>query len=135
MSHEIKVAIEVKDLKAFEQAIVELGGRFHKGQRTYTKYREQAPCDHAASFPGINYQIGLKANDASKRSFSPVWDTYGYGQSQNDGHKLVERCGPNMGRLKQTYGLRVAENAARKRGHTTRRKQKADGTVQLVIGG
>lgn len=133
MSHELKGQIEVKDLKAFAKAIVELGGIFHKGKTTYMMYQGAQPCDHAASWTDVNYEIGLKAE--ADKSFSPVWDTYGRGNGRHDGRKLVERCGENMGRLKQSYGLHVAEAAAKRKGHTTRRKQKADGTIQLVIGG
>ena len=39
MSHELKGQIEVKDLKAFAKAIVELGGIFHKGKTTYMMYQ------------------------------------------------------------------------------------------------
>lgn len=133
MSHELKGNIEVKDLDAFAKAVQELGGTFHRNKNRYTMYQGEMPCDHAASFPGVNYQIGLKEMPEKRGTFEPVWDTYGYGR--HDGHKLVEKCGPNMGRLKQAYGLQVAERAARRKGHTTRRKQKADGTIQLVIGG
>jgi hypothetical protein len=133
MSHELKGEIEIKDLVAFAKAIEELGGRFHKDKTTYMMYKGAQPCNHAASWSGVNYEIGLKAE--ADKTFSPVWDTYGYDSSPlHDGHKLVEKCGVNMGRLKQSYGLAVAEKAAKRKGHNTRRKQKADGTIQLVIG-
>lgn len=140
MSHEIKGQIEVKDLEAFAAAVKEIGGCFHQGQRTYTMYQGKQPCDHAASFPGVNYQVGLRANPEKRDTFDPVWDTYGNGRTGldgrvHDGQKLVERCGEQMGRLKQAYGLQVAERTARRKGHRTRRVQKAGGTVQLVIGG
>jgi hypothetical protein len=134
MSHEIKGTIEVKDLTAFAKAIKELKGRFHKNKRSYTMYKGQMPCDHAASFEGVNYEIGLKEEPTKRGTYTPVWDTYGSG-GRHDGNKLVERCGAGMGKLKQNYGLHVAECAAKRKGHTTRRKQKADGTIQLVIGG
>lgn len=134
MSHEIKAQIEVTDLKAFEAAITELGGTFHRGQKTYRMYQGRIGCDHAASFPGINYEVGLKANPQKPNVFDPVWDTFG-SNGQHDGQRLLSKLGPNMGRLKQAYGLQVAERAARSKGHTTRRKLKANGTVQLIIGG
>mgnify|MGYP001774035533 CR=1 FL=1 len=134
MSHEILGQIEVKDLEAFAAAISELGGTFHQNKRSYTMYKGELPCDHAASFPNVRYGIGLRKREKSP-AYDPVYDPFGYDGSNHDGHKIVEKCGKDLNRLKQHYGLHVAERAARKKGHTTRRKQRANGTIQLIIGG
>lgn len=97
MSHITAVAVEgvegesgVVDLDSFATAVAELGGEFKRGQKTYACYSggwvgDTAPpagwdpsmwgkCDHAASFPGCKYEIGLVPLDGTYRI---MFDYYG----------------------------------------------------------
>lgn len=100
MSHISEIAVkgvegeaDVVDLDAFAAAVESLGGTFHRGRRTYRCYPggyvgDTKPpawwnrsmwekCDHAASFPGCDYDVGLVQVGAAYKVVLDYWSAGG----------------------------------------------------------
>lgn len=82
-------------------------------------------CDHAISFPGCDYEIGVRATDDGK--FSLRYDSF-------DGN-LELKIGTNAGRLVQHYGVHRAVKEAHRKKLRTKRVQLANGEIKLVVEG
>jgi hypothetical protein len=142
------VDIKIRDLDAAEAAVKRLGGTLVRGQKTHRWYgkflndwgsqdaavnrrdpKTFGTCDHAITFPGINYEIGLCAE--ADGSFTAVYDTYGSGGT-NDGHALTAKCGGNgLPTLKNEYAAAVSTRVMARKGFRVTRTVGKNGAIVL----
>jgi hypothetical protein len=136
MSHVTSIDIEIRDLDALESAVGELGAAFIHGRTTYNWYGRHVgdyplpagftqdqlgKCEHAIRLPGVNYEIGVVKNPVKEGTFTLLFDFYGQ-SGAHDGEKLRKHFGDGLSRIKQMYGVHVAEKAARAKGWIVSRK-------------
>lgn len=146
MSHITTIAIEISDLDALKASVKELGAEFIEGKTTYEWYgrsvgdyplpkgmtKEQlGKCSHVIKVPGVRYEIGVVRLPNGK--YTLAYDFYGYDDSSHDGHKLLQKFGPNCQRLVQMYGVQKATREAQKKGHRVTRQITSDGSIRLSI--
>lgn len=130
MSHVARMEIEVTNLKALARAAVRLGGTMVLDQQTHQGYYgAKEKCDHAITFPGCKYEVGVvKLIGRAQESYALQWDSYE--------SALAEKMGGHGGNaLIQAYGVEVTIEAmmldgASLIGETVR----ADGVVELEFG-
>ena len=121
MSHISKIELEVKDLTLLSQACAQMGLCLIRGQKHYKWYGEQAPCDHAISVPGADYEIGvIKADDRYELNC----DYYD--------RSLEKAIGTNGGLLKQAYAVAKTKIEARKKGYSVLEKRTETG-IRLCV--
>lgn len=124
MSHFTTVETQVRDIGALRKACTEMDlvltdnamARGYGAQKTRGEYviRLKGP-----------YDIALNREHNGSYGLTTDWWA---------GH--VEReVGKEYGRLLQLYAVHKTQIEARKRGRTCRRKQLADGSIKLVLGG
>lgn len=124
MSHFTTVETQIRDIGALRKACTEMGltldpNTTARGYNT-NKHRGE-------------YVIRLKGpyDVALNREHN---DSYGLTTDWWDGH-VEKEVGTNYGRLLQLYAVHKTQIEARKRGRTCGRKQLADGSIKLVLGG
>lgn len=143
MSHVADVDIKIKDLEAAALAAKAVGGELKLGQKTHKWYgqfmndwnsqdaaaKRRDPktfgkCDHAITFPGIDYEIGLcKETDGS---FTAVYDNWGSGK------KIADACGGlKLPKLKDEYAAAVSTRMLARRGFRVTRTTGAKGEIVL----
>lgn len=148
MSHVADVDVKLLDLDDVEAAIKPYGGTLIRGKKTHRWYgrfendwqdqraavnrRDPATfgkCDHAISFPGINYEIGLCRN--ADGSYTPVYDSYG-NYSTHDGQKLEQLLGVGLTKLVDEYGCAVTLRMMAMEGFLAERVVDANGDILAV---
>jgi hypothetical protein len=133
--------VKFKSLAGLEAAAGRLGGQFLKGQKSYKWYghwvgdtpmsegineKDLGKCDHAISFPGASYTVGVCK---TKEGFELRWDYWGSGG-------LLKHMGDQKGkRFTQAYGVETAKLEARRLGHKVLGERKLkNGKVKLILG-
>lgn len=118
MSHVAYVEGEVKDLDALDEALLkfpEAKAALNRNQKVFRGYgSERAPCLHAISMQGMNYEIGLRLKNAADP------DTYQFAADFYSG-ELTRAFGPQLVHLRNEYMAVVAENALRQQGYMVTR--------------
>lgn len=111
MSHLAKIEMKVKNLDSLAQASKNLGGVFNKNQTEFKWYSiEKGKCDHAISFKGASYEIGV-IKEGSVYNLS-LDNFYSGG--------LPKFVGNNAGLLKQEYNSVETKRAAMLKGLSTK---------------
>lgn len=132
MSHVVRMAVKITSLSAAKKAVARLGGVFYEGQKTHRFYgRGQGKCDHAFTFPGCEYEVGLLKLDSgpSVEEYSLAWDPF---------ETALERAmgGWEGSAFKQAYGLEVAIEQMAAEGNVLMGEHvMADGVVELEFAG
>ena len=143
MSHVADVNLHITDLDALETAVREAGGELHRDQRTHRWYgrsvggatstrdpRTFGKCEHAISFPGIQYQIGV-VKHPSGTGFDLAYDNWG-NDGQHDGQRLEKKIGgPEAPVLRQGYASAVVRRELSRKGYKVSVTRRADGTVRV----
>lgn len=145
MSHTTAIkAVKIQSVSALRSAIAEMA---QKGMQISLKenahprayFNNQAGmglADFVVEIPGAKYDVGLyKQEDGS---YEARTDYYGGTVAQVLGAtptKPEYADQAKMGKLFQMYGIHAALEAARRKGLTARRIEKADGTIQLELTG
>ncbi len=139
MSHIVTIKTQFRSLEAIKAAAERLGGTFHEGQQTYVwfgQYMGDYPlpagvaredlgkCDHAISFPGCTYQLGIVKTGPT--TFELRWDFW----ERAIREKLGGEAAPL---LKQAYAIEAARLEARRRGHGFVEQKQADGSIKLSV--
>ena len=124
MSHFTTVTTQIKDVAALRSACKEMG----LGVLENTTAR-----GYASNTTSGDYVIRLKGPYDVALNKQPD-GAYGLTTDWWDGH-VEKEVGANFGKLLQLYAVHKATIEARKRGHSVRRQQKADGSIKLTIGG
>lgn len=140
MSHVDTILIEIDSLPCLTQTVKEFGCEWHQDKKTYNWYgahvgdypipkgmtkESLGKCDHVIKLPGCDYEIGVVKLPNGK--YTLAYDFWGEGQ------KLLEKFGPNLGKLVQMYGVNRATMAAQKRGHKVTRVMGKNGAIVLNI--
>lgn len=140
MSHVTTIKTEISDLEALKSACKELNVEFVEYKNTYCWYGTHigdypipegltkellGKCDHVIKVPGVKYEVGIVRQPNGK--FTLAYDFWGPGQG------LLKKFGDNCGKLMQLYAVHKATKEARKRGHSVKRKNQANGTIKLTI--
>lgn len=114
MSHVETVTTKITALDALLAAASDLQGIMRPAQtyRWYGRHVGDYPlpkgitvddlgkCDFKITFPGINYEVGVKL--LPEGHYTLLYDFYGNG-GQHDGQLLLQRCGAGMGTLLDHY--------------------------------
>lgn len=148
MSHVADVACDVQELDAFESAVQRYGGTLIRGKKTHRWYgrfendwndqraasnrrdpKTFGHCDHAVSFPGINYEIGLCANQTG--GYDLVYDSYG-SYHTHDGQKLEALLGIGLTKLIDEYGCAVAIDQMAQQGFLAERVVDTNGDILAI---
>ena len=139
MSHIAKCEVVVNSIAAFRAAVEALGGTFHEGQKTHKWYNifvgdtpmpegmtkaDLGKCDHAASFPGCSYEVGLRANgDGTFTMAFDYWRAGGLSEALG-GDALPKLC--------QAYSREKVLADIPVFGHALESETRlADGTIEL----
>lgn len=122
MSHITTVEVKIKDLKILEKVCKKLGHPVKiagKGERITEKLYGSQTATGDASFHPSSFQYPVVVDSEEGKC---SYDSYG-GKStwQSDLHKV-----------QQEYSTEKAAHEAKMRGYTVERKEKQDGTVELV---
>lgn len=141
MSHIATCEVVVNDLAAWQAGVERLGGTFHEGQKTHRWYNlfigdtpmpegmtkaDLGKCDHAASFPGCSYEVGLRDNHDG--TFTMVYD---YWQAGGLSRALG---GDALPKLTQAYATERTLAEAEFHGHAVMSEEiLADGTVRVLL--
>lgn len=96
-----------------------------KAERQAIIEKEMARCDHAISFPGCRYEIGVTQTEDGR--FRLRYDEYDGG--------LVEKVGKNAGKLIKHYGVHRAVKEAQKARLRTKQVVMSDGSIKLIVEG
>lgn len=142
MSHVADVDIRIKDLGALEAAIKRLGGELKRDQKTFKWYgrfmndwssnraaanrmdpKDFGKCAHAIKFPGVDYEIGLVAQEDG--SFVPVYDSWGPGAG------LEKIMGVGLPKLKDEYAAAVSTRVLARKGFRVLRTEGPKGEIIL----
>jgi len=116
MSHISKIELEVKDLGVLGQACRALGLELIRGKKDFKWYAKPAPCDHAITIPGADYEIGVVKKDGRYELQCDFYDS------------AVERViGIHGGLLKQAYAVSKTTLEARKKGYSVLQRQTQTG--------
>ena len=137
MSHISKIELVIQSMDDLKEACQKLGFEFVKNQKTFKWYgrwvgdtplpkgiktEDIGKCDHAVRVPGCDYEVGvIRRSD----HYMLLWDYYYAGG-------LVEKIGPDAGKLKQAYTVSRVRREARRKGYRIREK-KIDQGVRLVL--
>jgi hypothetical protein len=124
MSHFTTIQTEIRDLKALNDACVEMGLQLLKGEPCRGYAGVLKPADHVIRLKGP-YDVAVDPAEGGRYGFSADW----WG-----GH-VAEEVGPGYGRLLQSYGVHKTLRTARSRGLRTTRRIESDGTVLLTLEG
>lgn len=147
MSHIGEVQLHIMDLDALELAVTEAGGIFHRGKTDHRWYGRSVggntsrrdpktfgKCEHAISFPGINYEIGVIKHESGV-GFDLAYDNWGSGGStygQHDGQLLEQRIGgANAPVLRQGYATAVTRRELSKKGYRVSVVRQENGTIRI----
>jgi hypothetical protein len=140
VSHVDTILIEIDSLDCLRHTANEMGCEWHQGQTEYKWWghhvgdypipkgmteEQLGKCDHVIKLPGCEYEIGVVKLPNGK--YTLAYDFYG------EGRKLLERFGPNLGKLVQMYGVNRATMAAKKHGHKVTRVMGKNGSIILNI--
>jgi len=126
MSHVVTVQTEVSDLEAVRAAAEAMGGTFHVDQKTHQSYYSKEKCDHAISFPGASYEVGIKVGgDGKARLAYDPYPTGGLGRVLG---------GQKAEKLMQNYAAeKVKKNLKRKGYHVGKQIMLADGSMRVEM--
>jgi len=140
MSHIATVKTKFRDLDCIEQAAHRLGGKLARGQKQHRWFgqwvgdtpmpagvseQDLGHCDHAISFPGAKYEVGVV--DQHDGTFSLRWDYYGSGG-------LMKHMGnANGDRFTQAYNVVTATRAATRKGYLPIERLKPNGDIELDL--
>ena len=140
MSHIAKIDITIKNIPALRAAVAELcpGASVVEASffQCYQTLRGQPQaCKYAIKLPGVTYEVGVVEQDGG--TYALAFDAYGRSAigSEHDGHRVVEKFGNGLSKLKQHYGIHFTTMLARQRGCQVQRIQQANGSVRLAISG
>lgn len=138
--HVAVIKCEITHLTALKFAVERLGGILHLGQRTYKWWGysvEDYPipkgmtkddlgkCQHAISFPGCEYEIGV-TNLFSEKGYQLVWDFID--------DKLQKKVGgQDACKLVQAYAIEEAKQIAQEQGLACWEVQCEDGTIEVHV--
>jgi len=112
MSHMVEITTKIQGLDMLERACRRLGLNLMRGKTKARYYGNKVvTCDHAIEVPSCGFDIGVKKQ--SDKSYLLMADFYG-----QEGRKLEEVCGKELGRLKQAYQAVVAKVVAQSKGFT-----------------
>lgn len=143
MSHVEDINLEIKDIEAMRAAAKELGGELvqqstyewwgtHVGDYPLPKgFRKEdlGKCEYAIKVPGTTWEIGL-AKARGSDHYTALYDFFG-----SKGRPLEQFIGGREGyKLKQTYAVHAATNAAKRKGWMVQRKQVGN-KIELTITG
>jgi len=124
MSHFTTVQTQIKDIEALKKACEEMGLTVVDEGEARGYGNRLTHGDHVIRLNGP-YDIAVnKQKDG----------TYGLTTDWWDGH-VEQEVGTNYGHLIQMYGVCKATAEARRRGHMVQRRNMADGSIKLCIGG
>ena len=119
MSHVVSIQLLIKDLEALKMACKDLGCEFIKDKKEYAWYgvhvgdyplpegmtkEEMGKCNHAIKVPGANWEIGV-VKEKDGKSYKLIYDFFG-----DEGRKIHNVCGENLGKLKQRYTIDALKN-------------------------
>jgi hypothetical protein len=140
MSHVSKIEIQVNDLEALQAACERLGGKFLHGKTRYEwfgqfmrdwplpdgiKEEDLGKCQHAMSFPGARYEVGVVPTKNGK-GYTLLFDFWRSGG-------LDKVLGEKGEKLKQAYGIEKTRRAARRKGYAANETKQADGRMRLTL--
>ena len=106
MSHIVKQksTVTLKNIVFLAASAAKLGGEFKNNQKTATYYRgKKTKCDHAISFPGTKYEIGVIKNDDG--TFTLAADL------------IAQTLRAKMDKIFRRYSIEEANHLARLQGH------------------
>jgi hypothetical protein len=87
--------------------------------------KEMSRCDHAISFPGARYDVGVV--EQPDGTYRLRWDFYGQGG-------LLKFMGDKTaGKFTQAYGIEAAKRAARRKGFGIKETTQDNGNVELTL--
>jgi hypothetical protein len=142
MSHVVVMKTRILRLDALRKAVEKLGGTLQLGQKTYRWYgrwmddyhendaayrqgikvEDYGTCDHAISFPGCSYEVGVVQQG---QEYALVWDYVDYGLRDKLGGEKAER-------LMQAYGVEAAILTAEEEGYVYEGQTvQEDGSIRL----
>ena len=121
------------------EAVARLGLEFCEGQRHYKWYgrymggselpegfgvNDLGKSTHTIRVPGADYEIGVQS--WKDGSYKLLFDSWGPGG-------LVQALGPDLNRLKQSYGIAAAILEAQRQGYSIWEEQLEDGATKLHV--
>lgn len=137
MSHISKIELVIHSLGDLKEACRQLGFEFVENQKSFKWYgrwvgdtplpeglniEDIGKCNHAVRVPGSAYEVGvIRRGD----HYILLWDYYFDGG-------LMEKIGPNAGRLKQAYTVARVRREVRQKGYRIREKN-IDQGIRLVL--
>lgn len=95
-----------------------------KEQRKREMTKLLGHCDHAISFQGATFDVGVSKR--SDGSFHLQWDYYGQ-------RVLDQKMGRDGGMFAQAYGVEAAKRAARRKGWIAREQQGKNGQIVVEV--
>jgi hypothetical protein len=134
MSHLATIKTEIKDIEAVRRLCKEKGWTFHENKKTFHGMGWDKACDHAISFPGNRYELGLTASD---KGYSLGFDAFLAQPFQWGGSDkaAINVLGDNCGTFLQGYAVHKATIEAERMGYLVERRTLASGAVQVVVSG
>ena len=137
MSHISKINLVINDLEALEQACINLGFEFRKGQEKFSWFSrwvgdtpmpkgmtiaDLGKCAHAIHVPGASYEVGIIDNKDG--TYALVYDYWHSGG-------LEPLIGKQACFLAAEYGAVCAENEFRDNGYDFHREVTEDGFIEV----
>ena len=122
MSHFTTIQTQIKDLKALEAAVNELGLELLANTEARGFYTQRLKAPHVIRLKGP-YDIAVQKQSD---------DTYGLTTDWWDGH-VEKEVGKNFGRLLQLYAVHKASMEAKKKGFSVLRRPQPNGHIKLVL--
>ena len=122
MSHFTNIETQIRDLDALRLACAELGLELSPAGEARGYGQNRLPGDFVIRLKGP-YDLALQRQpEGSYRVVADFW-----------GDHVEREVGPGCGRLKQLYGVHLAQTAARRRGYHIRRQDQPNGQIRLAI--
>lgn len=123
MSHMSKIGeIKVRNIEALKSACGKMGLEFREGQKTARYHGSESRCSHAIRVPGCSNEIGVV--EGQKGEFHFECDFW------NEGRKLAEKCGKDLGLLSQQYNMEVARATLRMKGMNQPVESQVEGGIR-----
>jgi hypothetical protein len=131
MSHVATIKTQMRDKSALKAAVEALGGVWKEGQKTATVYTGTQRSDHAFGLPGVRYEVGVtqELDGTLSLNFDPYGGSWSGGR--HDGHKLVEKFGQRLEKVKQGYSSQLTAREMARAGFRVQMVPQKDGTVRV----
>ena len=124
MSHFTQIQTKITDIEALRAACGELGLEVLDNTQARGFGRNTRHGEHVIRLKGP-YDIAVNPTDSGDYSLeTDLWQ----------GH-VEKELGPDLGRLRQLYGVHKATAEAKRRGLRVRRRALADGRIRLAVSG